>query len=468
MNIFTTFYSCVLPLSQFAQGVDPFMRSSSPIQEAPPSPIRKRTNLRIDLTKLETDSQSVPVPVQAQAVVIETTIGVQESIDSIMKMKPGEKAPEPAQVKRLREKRESREKRRKKMEMKTVRQMLGRLPEEILDREDDEDEEEDEPLVKFRVAVLKSVVHKPDPLQEMLMMKREVGHDIRHAHQEVIDKVMMNAATPRPVKHNKLNSDQKMFSRVQGTMGMACLRAVQQAYRDREKAEKSASKTEYVSQLREQRQDGRRRSHNILEEKRIRAIKQKDIDLNSIADCLESQVVKEDKEMKSRKFRRSKSCEVSRNYQQQMEFSSDFITQQTSISNALLKHDRQAKRGEVVKGNVDLVQTNREQQNHQTDLVQRYLEHRKLMRQAQVAVERTALDTRLLHENSERVLEARTRVEQKKQKTESVKAFYPLPKGATNPILPPVQLEGKPDKWHTLIAMFDGRVGNHPTLVTNG
>ncbi len=412
---------------------------------------------------------NVQCPDPAQAVVIENTIGVQESIDSIMKMKPGEKAPEPAQVKRLREKREKHEKRKKKMEMKTVKQMLGRLPEDVLEREQEseewEEEEEDIPPVKFRISGLKSLLHEGDLFQELVILKREIGRDMRHSHQTVIDKY--EKPKSKPVKKKRPNADQRLFTRVQGTMGMSCLRAVQQAYRDREKAEKHASKQDYVARLREQREEGRRRAHNILEDRRLHAIKQRDIALNEIADCLEKQVTREQTDLASRKHKRAKSHEITKNFNRDVKFATDFLGQQTSISNALQKHDRSNKTDERLQSKVVLVQSHREKQENQTDLVRRYLEHRKLMRQAQVAVERAALDTRMLQEANERMLEVRSRVDKQKQKTESAKAFFPLPKAATHPVLPPVEREGKPDKWHTLIGMYDGRVGNHPTLVTS-
>ncbi|XP_072015382.1 uncharacterized protein [Amphiura filiformis] len=453
-------------LDELEENEQSALQKSSPTPEKKSSPVRKRTNLHIDLTKLEADALNMQCSDPAQAVVIENTIGVQESIDSIMKMKPGEKAPEPAQVKRLREKRENHEKRRKKMEMKTVKQMLGRLPEDILERDQEESEEgdEEEPTVKFRISGLKSVFHSGDLFQELVIMKRELGKDMRQSHQDVIDKY--EKPRSKAVKPKKPNADQRMFTRVQGTMGMSCLRAVQQAYRDREKAEKRASKQDYVARLREQREEGRRRGHNILEDRRLNAIKQKDIDLNDVADSLEKQVTREQADFESRKQRRSKSHEITKSFHKEVKFSTEFIGQQTSISNALQKHDHSNKFEEKVQGNVAIVQTHRDHQENQSDLVRRYLEHRKLMRQAQVAVERAALDTRMLQEANERMLEVRTRVDKQKLKSQSAKAFFPLPKAATNPVLPPVQLEGKPDKWQTLIGMYDGRVGNHHTLVT--
>ena len=51
----------------------------------------------------------------------------------------------------------------------------------------------------------------------------------------------------------------RIFARVQGTMGLSCLRAVYQAYDDRERAEKEAAKLQHVKEQREIRDAVKRR-----------------------------------------------------------------------------------------------------------------------------------------------------------------------------------------------------------------
>ncbi|XP_022085158.1 uncharacterized protein LOC110976310 [Acanthaster planci] len=436
--------------------------SATPCVSEPLSSMRKRTNLHIDLTKLQTDSMFKNDEAR-QAIVFETSID--EGIGSFFGLsKPREQGVEPVRsVKKLRKERQPKE---KKKEFRTVKQMLGPLPNRQLerDRDDGTDSDEEEPPIKFRLSGLKSVMHDVDLLQEMLIARREAGEDIRNAHRDVIDRTL-HETNQKSVKSKMVNADQRLFAKVQGTMGMSCLRAVQQAYRDRAKVEKLASTVDKVMSLREMRESSKQRARNFLEEKRLQALKKKDVDASTIVDSLERQANLEKIEKAKRKERRSKSQELSKTFNHDKSFAVDFTGQNTSISNALIRHDRQAKDEMSLQAKKDMVEGEREHNKHQLELVQKYLEHRQMMRQAQVAVERAALDTRMLQEANERLMEARARITQQKQKSKSVQAFYPLPKTATDPVLPPVNQEGKPDRFHTLIAMYEGRVGNHPTVV---
>ncbi|XP_071802492.1 uncharacterized protein [Asterias amurensis] len=437
--------------------------SVSPGVSEPFSTMRKRTNLHIDLTKLQTDSMFQSEEA-SQAIVFETNLD--EGVSSFLGLsKPREQGVEP--IKSMKKHRhEKQQKDRKKKEFKTVKQMLGPLPSSQLERECEEevDTDDEETVIKFRLSGLKSVLHDVDLLQELLISKREVGQDIRHSHKDVIDRTLRETKQ-KPVKSKSINADQRLFARVQGTMGMSCLRAVQQAYRDRAKAEKLVSTVDKVTNLRELREASKQQARNFLEEKRLQAIKKKDNDANDNIEAIERRVNHEKAERERRKETRLKSRELSKSSLRDKSFMVDFTGQHTSISNALIRHDRQAKDDFTLQSRQNQVDGERDCNKHQLDLVKQYLEHRQMMRQAQNAVEKSALDTRMLQEANERLMEARNRIAQQKQKAKSVQAFYPLPKTATDPVLPPVNQEGKPDRFHTLIAMYEGRVGNHPTVV---
>ncbi len=124
---------------------------------------------------------------------------------------------------------------------------------------------------------------------------------------------------------------------------MSCLRAVQQAYRERAKAEKLVSTVDKVTNLRELREASKQQARNFLEEKRIQAIKKKDNDANDTIEALERRVNHEKAERDRRKEIRLKSRELSKSSLKDKSFMVDFTGQHTSISNALIRHDRQAK-----------------------------------------------------------------------------------------------------------------------------
>merc|ERR1712178_564107 len=91
-------------------------------------------------------------------------------------------------------------------------------------------------------------------------------------------------------------------------------------------------------------------------------------------------------------------------------FVSDFNVQNTSVSNALMRHDRQAQYEDRLQEKAELIVSHRHLEQSQQEIVKRYLEHRQLMRQTESAVARNSMDTRMLQEANDRILQARVRV----------------------------------------------------------
>lgn len=99
-----------------------------------------------------------------------------------------------------------------------------------------------------------------------------------------------------------------------------------------------------------------------------------------------------------------------RQLRNELTFTSDFKTQNTSVSNALIRHDRQTQRDDQITHKTGLVTTNKQTDKEKQDIVKKYMEHRRLMRQTESAVARAALDTKMLTEANNRLLAAKTRV----------------------------------------------------------
>ncbi|XP_041481364.1 leucine-rich repeat and IQ domain-containing protein 3-like [Lytechinus variegatus] len=365
--------------------------------------------------------------------------------------------------------RKPKEKKTKRKKSRTVPEMLGALSDSELlrDRSSDEySDEEDTVVIKFRLSGLRPAVNRLDPVQDILISKREAGQDVRMGLAAAFTHKMRTTEPPqKPVHKKPMNADQKLFARAQGTMGMSCLKAVMQAYRDRETSDKLSAKVDKVAMIREQKAEGKLRAKNFLEEKRLKAMQKRDKEITRISHAYEKQANREIDELEKRRELRGKDSEITARVRKENTFSHEFGSQHTSISNALLRHDRQARGEKLLQEKEDFVQAEHKHEMSQRELVRRYLEHRQLMRQAQVAVEKAAHDTRVAEEHNDRLMDARMNVSRQKEKSRRFQAFYPLPKCPTHPVLPPVRREGKPGQWDTLISMYEGRVGNHPAIM---
>ena len=152
----------------------------------------------------------------------------------------------------------------------------------------------------------------------------------------------------------------------------------------------------------------------------------------------------------------------------------EFAIQNTSISNALLRHDRHALLEDKEQERVDAYKVLRESEKEQQDIVRRYLEHRQLMRQTEGAMQRAALDTKMLQEANDRLMEAKSRVAQQKARSATVEAFSKLPSAESNPApLPEVTRRSmvsreasSADRFVTNTVAHLGSVGKHHVQVT--
>ena len=135
---------------------------------------------------------------------------------------------------------------------RTVRVFLGDVVETKPKVVTDSDEEE---TIGFRLQGEEPPKQKNEPIVDMLLSKKEMGEDVRKSLREFRRKQPEN---PRKVAAGsmKLTNDQMLFLRTHGTMGLACLRAVHQAYGDRARAQKQADLNERVAGMKERRDLG--------------------------------------------------------------------------------------------------------------------------------------------------------------------------------------------------------------------
>ena len=257
-------------------------------------------------------------------------------------------------------------------------------------------------------------------------------------------------------------------------MGFSCLWAVNQAYQDRAKAEKVAAKMETVLSTKEDREAAKERIKLYHDEKRQRAIKDRDSDRKRTTEVMERRELERLSTVDVVQQTRQQSRKVTKQRRDERDFTTDFQVQNNSVANALLRHDRQARFEDILQTRNEAYKLAKGSENDQQDVVRKYLEHRQLMRQTETAMQRAALDTKMLQEANDRLMEAKSRVAQQKARSATVEAFYPLPSSGKQS-LPPVSatkqrtrvntMEGL-DRYETGVVMQQGRVGRHHTQVT--
>ena len=107
-----------------------------------------------------------------------------------------------------------------------------------------------------------------------------------------------------------------------------------------------------------------------------------------VADSLRENEAKQDEERRKVSERRAAAMAESRIRQSQLSFARDFACQQNSVSQALRNHDRAEAKKEKQEKMAEAVRVERERNGEKQALVRKYMEHRRLMNQAEVGWER--------------------------------------------------------------------------------
>ncbi|KAK3088682.1 hypothetical protein FSP39_022332 [Pinctada imbricata] len=439
---------------------------TTPVDEQIPTPYdeseapRRRKNLLINLAKLQSGTFS---SLYDEGIAIETIL------PEISLEKSGSAPPN---TRRGRRKKKEREPQRRVI--KSVKQFFGPVVETDKQVEEDKPEnvEEDIPITEYRLRGIKPDIPYVDATTEMILTKQEAGRLIRDAEDEIHVKTR-EAPRPKLTPPKVTNSDQRMFARVHGTMGISSLLAVHQAYKDREKAERTAAKMEHILNLRDERDRAKERIRLFQDEKRKQALKRRDQERARMLEALEKREMKRIGYLDRRADIKVKSSDISRSFKADFTFITEFSNQHTSVSNALMRHDKQAKQEDTFSNKSEFVQSNKASKNEQQDVVKKYLEHRQLMRQTESAMAKNALDARMLQEANDRLMEAKQRVAQQKARREIVQAFYPLPQTITpgpgqepRPVDREVSMTPGATHYEASALVAQGRVGKHPTLTT--
>lgn len=415
-------------------------------------PVRITTRISLNLKKLETSTSDI-IRAQEEAVTVHRKLGLVE----VKTVKSGIESRKSMQIRlatrdniitksnelkkeeqRIEEKHGKGKRRDRVGKYKTVKVFFGPVLETHTRSEREPRETEREPIkIQFRLSGFRPPMQAVDSFREMLISKREAGKEVRRAAREIERKA---AQEPRKVavKRQTVTTDQKLFIRTHGTMGLACLRAVHRAYRERERAITLSSKAIAVGQMRENREQAKERVIAFKQDYKEASLRRRARDSVRTTEMLKQRQAKEISELERLSTARAMTAEQLRARRADVAFVADFNCQQTSISNALLRHDRISHRDEHAQEIEDVVRRERELSQDQQTLVRRYMEHRQLIRQAETAMARVELNEHLSREASQRKTAAKERVAQIKARSQETTEYYSAPVTHAPARLPPL------------------------------
>lgn len=421
------------------------------VKETVDFPVKITTKVSINLRRLETSTSDI-IKAKEEAVTIVRRVGLDtrnkrsrmETRESFSVNKEKLKKPTVKSDELLREEKKivQREKRGKKSDRvgrhHTVHVFFGPILKTHPRSEKHFTETERDPKqIKFRLSGLDPPISTTDPLIKILSDKKEAGKMVREAARDHELKVL-NKPRKTVARKPMVTTDQRLFIRTHGTMGMACLRAVQQAYRDRAVSELKTARNDKVAQIREERETAKDRVRAFKQEYQQATLRKRLRDGVKTAEALKERATLRMEQNERLNTARAVTAEQRRSRQADFAFVNDFSCQQTSVSNALLKHDRATYKEETLQDANEVVRKGKENSLEQQSLVKRFMEHRQLLRQAETAMARAELDSQLLQDATQRAEETKQRMQQIKSRQQQQMEYFAVPPTLAPPQLPPL------------------------------
>ncbi|XP_039270532.2 uncharacterized protein LOC120345171 [Styela clava] len=269
---------------------------------------------------------------------------------------------------------------------------------------------------QFRLDVDKPPAMEIDPMQDHVMMTQEAGRDIREAEEFWHDQ-QENRPKPVAKKH-------KPEARYKDQVSLATLIAVSKAYKDRDRADQLALKMDRVLKIQQEKLQAKHIVNAYKEERRNMALNKRQEDRIKVTRALQQQEINRVAYIEYAQERKEKAIRHHQAVHKDLMFAADFSNQHTSVSSALVRHDRQSNMDDIVAEKKEIVKGIQVQLSEQADLVRRYMEHKQLMQQLACGQEKAELGTRALQEANERVLMSKQRVAAMKARKAAMKAFH--------------------------------------------
>lgn len=295
----------------------------------------------------------------------------------------------------------------------TQHAFLGELDtlKEKLDEQNDDD-------MQFRLTVQKPYVMLHDALEELILRTVEGADDIRQSTKE-IDRMVKSAPPkfPARLRHKEKDRVQELFLKSRTNMGFSIFRAVDKAYRDRNKAELLLKRSRHVKQIKEQQKTGKVKVTRHKRNYKNEACSNKHTERVHVLEELEAKRTRElivrDKTAAMRMALAESQEKARRSYK----FALDFGSQIASVGKALASHSVRKRQEEIQKRNKKLVTELRNELKDKRTLVEGYRQQQKVIRQNDTIAMKEDLDFELLKNTVKREVELRERLIQHQEKS---------------------------------------------------
>eukprot|EP00794_Sanderia_malayensis_P016083 gene16083-17706_t len=268
---------------------------------------------------------------------------------------------------------------------------------------------EDVDMIPFRLSITEPPRMKGDYLEDAMIKTVELARDIRESIR-VFERRRVTVPKIVAEKQSPVTTDQKLFIRTHGTMALACFRAIDQAYKDRNRAETRLKRSARVRGMKLAKEAScvmlKKNKSEAIEKMVMRNAEMK----RELTTELERKQGKLMERQKTYVADRTASRVTEKQHKKERRSMVEFVCQNNAVAKALAKHQMTSNREKIVGEKAEMLEDVKIESERQKEMIRRFYDHRSLVLQSENAIRRSMLNDQLALRTAEREKEAQLRV----------------------------------------------------------
>lgn len=221
----------------------------------------------------------------------------------------------------------------------------------------------------------KAVLHKTDPVTDMLLSRRQEGKDVRRD----ISELHSQKPGPKKLPHPRLpmvTAEQRLLDRCHAGVDLEVFNLIERANRARERDEAQRKMAEQVLQAQARREEAREYRDMFMEGRRKEALERREQEQTELQNALLRLKAERHRDVQAARERHALFLEKRKLQKQEQAKVSDFCRRHLSLCKVIASQQARQRQDAKVQERQSLVMSTRQHVAKQKQLIQNYLERR--------------------------------------------------------------------------------------------
>lgn len=221
----------------------------------------------------------------------------------------------------------------------------------------------------------RAVLHKTDPITDMLLSRRQVGKDLRRD----ISELHSQKPSPKKLPHPRLpmvTAEQRLLDRCHAGVDLEVFNIIERANRARERDEAQRKMAEHVIQAQARREEAREYRDVFMEDRRKEALRRREQEQTELQDALLRLKADWNRDLQAARERHALHQEKRKLQRQEQAKVNDFCCRHLSLCKVIASQQARQRRALTMQERQSLVASTRQHVARQKQLIQNYLMRR--------------------------------------------------------------------------------------------